>query len=56
MQHGEFPDVIKAMSRVLSGITKAIINSKKPIIALTEGKVIGFTFTMLALLDKVFSV
>lgn len=40
----------------LSDLNEAIINSKKPIFAITEGKVIGFAFTQLALYDRVFSV
>jgi peroxisomal 3,2-trans-enoyl-CoA isomerase len=56
MELGDFADVIKASSIVLHNLTIAFINSKKPIIALTEGKVIGFAFTKLALFDKVFSV
>lgn len=53
---GDFADVIKASSIVLHNLTKAMIKSQKPIIALTEGKVIGFAFTKLALFDKTFSV
>jgi len=53
---GDFSDVVKASGILLGNLTKAVIKSRKPIVALTEGKVIGFAFTMLALLDKVFSV
>jgi enoyl-CoA hydratase/carnithine racemase len=56
MELGDFPDVIIASSIVLHNLTIAIIKSQKPIVALTEGKVIGFAFTKLALFDKVFSV
>lgn len=55
-QLGDFSDVIKASSRFLKDLTEALIKCTKPIIALTKGKTIGFAFTMLALLDKVFSV
>lgn len=53
---GSQEDILKSVSRVLKQLTETIIQSKKPIIALTEGKVIGFAFTMLALFDKVFAV
>jgi len=33
-----------------------MIKSQKPIFAITEGEVIGFAFTQLALFDRVFSV
>ena len=33
-----------------------IITSKKPLIAITKGQVIGVSFTELALFDKVFAV
>lgn len=33
-----------------------IINSKKPIFGLVEGKAIGFAFTQLALYDRVYAV
>ncbi len=41
---------------MLSDLNLAIINSRKPIFAITEGKVIGFAFTQLALYDRVFAV
>lgn len=51
---------LEAMARVsaemVSDLNVAVINSKKPIFAITEGKVIGFAFTQLALCDKVFAV
>lgn len=53
---GEREIVLKAFSRLLNRLTEALIKSKKPIIALVEGKNIGFTFTMLALIDKIFAV
>ncbi len=43
-------------ANTLSDLNLAIINSKKPIFAITEGKVIGFAFTQLALYDGVFAV
>lgn len=43
-------------AEMVSDSNIAIINSKKPIFAITEGKVIGFAFTQLALFDRVFAV
>lgn len=40
----------------LEKFTATIINCRKPIFALVEGKVIGFAFTQLALYDRVFAV
>lgn len=40
----------------LQELAATIIKSKKPIFAITEGKVIGFAFTQLALYDRVFAV
>ena len=40
----------------LEDFTATIINSRKPIFGLVEGKVIGFAFTQLALYDRVFAV
>jgi enoyl-CoA hydratase/carnithine racemase len=40
----------------LRQFSSAIINSRKPIFALVEGKIIGFAFTQLALYDRVFAV
>lgn len=54
--NGSKEDVLKFTTEILSDLCVAIINSKKPIFAITEGKVIGFAFTQLALYDRVFSV
>ncbi len=43
-------------AEMVSDSNIAIINSKKPIFAITEGTVIGFAFTQLALFDRVFAV
>ena len=43
------------MSQVLEDLTNCFVDSKKPMFALLEGKVIGFAFTQLALYDKVFA-
>jgi peroxisomal 3,2-trans-enoyl-CoA isomerase len=40
----------------LEELAATIIKSRKPIFAVTEGKVIGFAFTQLALYDRVFAV
>ena len=40
----------------LEAFCASIINSKKPIFGIVEGKVIGFAFTQLALFDRVFAV
>lgn len=48
--------VVKATAKLLENLTVTIVESKKPIFALLEGQVVGFSFTKLALLDKVFAV
>ncbi len=45
-----------AVAEMLQDFCDTIIDSPKPIYAITEGKVLGFAFTTLALLDKVFAV
>ena len=45
-----------ASAQGLEEFCACIINSKKPIFAIVEGKVIGFAFTQLALFDRVFAV
>lgn len=46
----------RVSAEMVSDLNEAVIKSKKPIFAITEGKVIGFAFTQLALYDKVFAV
>lgn len=49
-------DIVKISTDLLHDLTKAIIHSKKPLFAITEGKAIGFGFTQLMLYDRVFAV
>lgn len=53
---GTNEQMARVTAEVLSDLNEAIINSHKPIFAITEGKVIGFAFTQLALYDRVFAV
>jgi peroxisomal 3,2-trans-enoyl-CoA isomerase len=53
---GSTEQMSRATAEMLSDLNEAIILSKKPIFAITEGKVIGFAFTQLLLYDRVFSV
>ena len=46
----------EASAERLETFTKSVINSKKPIFAIAEGKVIGFAFTQMAMYDRVFAV
>jgi enoyl-CoA hydratase/carnithine racemase len=46
----------KISANGLQKLTDTIILSKKPIFAITEGLVIGFAFTQLALYDRVYAV
>jgi len=48
--------ISRVTADMLAQLCETIITSRKPIFAITEGKVIGFAFTQLALYDKVFSV
>lgn len=41
---------------ILEDYAKAIVESKKPIAAVVQGKVLGVAFTQLALFDKVFGI
>jgi enoyl-CoA hydratase/carnithine racemase len=47
---------VKVTADILFDLTAAIIHSKKPLFAITEGKTIGFAFTQLLLYDRVFAV
>lgn len=53
---GDIRQISTVAADHLKEFCSAIINSKKPIFALVEGKVIGFAFTQLALYDRVFAV
>jgi enoyl-CoA hydratase/carnithine racemase len=46
----------KFSADIIFDLTEAIIDSRKPIFAITEGRSIGFAFTQLLLYDQVWSV
>lgn len=49
-------EATKAAAETLFDLTAAIIDSRKPIFAITEGRTIGFAFTQLLMYDQVWSV
>jgi Delta3-Delta2-enoyl-CoA isomerase len=49
-------EISQATADIIYDMTNALIHSEKPLFAITEGKVIGFSLTQLPLHDKVFAV